>query len=580
MKVRCGITSVCVGQHATKHDKVGQSVVEGGGGVSVFFVLELRTSRKSSIFAKSNKKHMQRLNIYMVVIALLMLLTSCGTTDTLIADVDALINERGAIQEKYQERIDSVYSTILQDMPDVERFASYGQLYDMYRAYNIDSQLHYVQERLSLADKLGCLEYKQAAALNMAEVMMRSGMYYEAAQYMDDVVNLPLENYLRPYYFHLRRTMYGLLADFAIVEFDRQLYDSLTHIYRDSIMYVQPEGSFVYELVRADALAAEGRYIDALEVLETYDSIHAILPEDQGIFSITMAQIYRAMGDVEAEKYHLALSACSDLRRAVREYVALRELAKLLYQEGDIDHARLYMQCAIDDANAGGLRGRSMEVATIYPIIESAYQREADLRVKLLYLLNISIGLIVVFMGLFLCYYARQRSVLAILNKQLQQTNLDLEQSNQIKTVYVGRYMEMASMLIDRFDNWRKMLHQYVKNDHIKQLKTEVGSQKFTQEQLNAFYHNFDEAFLNIFPDFVDQVKELLVEGVEFRMKNGERLNTDLRVLCCIRLGITDSVQIASFLRYSLSTIYNSRTRMRNLARGDRDQFEQKIKKI
>ena len=222
MKVCCGITSVCVGQHATKHDKVGQSVVEGGGGVSVFFVLELRTSRKSSIFAKSNKKHMQRLNIYMVVIALLMLLTSCGTTDTLIADVDALINERGAIQEKYQERIDSVYSTILQDMPDVERFASYGQLYDMYRAYNIDSQLHYVQERLSLADKLGCLEYKQAAALNMAEVMMRSGMYYEAAQYMDDVVNLPLENYLRPYYFHLRRTMYGLLADFDIVESDRQ----------------------------------------------------------------------------------------------------------------------------------------------------------------------------------------------------------------------------------------------------------------------------------------------------------------------------------------------------------------------
>ena len=221
-----------------------------------------------------------------------------------------------------------------------------------------------------------------------------------------------------------------------------------------------------------------------------------------------------------------------------------------------------------------------MEVATIYPIIEGAYLREATLRVKLLYLLNFSVVLIVVFLALFLVYYARQRTKLATLNKRLHKANIDLQQSNQITTVYVGRYMEMASLLIDRFDNWRKTLHQYVKNDNIKQLKAEVGSQKFTQEQLNAFYHNFDEAFLNIFPDFVDQVKELLVEGVEFRMKNGERLNTDLRVLCCIRLGITDSVQIASFLRYSLSTIYNSRTRMRNLARGDRDQFEQKIKKI
>ena len=40
---------------------------------------------------------------------------------------------------------------------------------------------------------------------------------------------------------------------------------------------------------------------------------------------------------------------------------------------------------------------------------------------------------------------------------------------------------------------------------------------------------------------------------------------------------ITDSRQIAEVLRYSLSTIYNSRTRMRNLAREDREHFEEKV---
>ena len=522
---------------------------------------------------------MKSSRVYIAIIACMMLVVSCNRVDSSLKELDMLIDEHQLIQEEYQNQIDSIYSNVLLDMTDADRFACYGQLYDMYRAFNIDSQLHYAQARLNLADKLDGLEYKQAASLNMAEVLMRSGMYYEASQYMNDVIQ-PLESYLWPYYYHLRRTMYGLLSDFATVESDKQLYDSLTHIYRDSILMVQPVGSFIYELVRADALAAERNYIEALAVLQTYDSLHTIHSDERGIFSITMAQIYREMGDVGAAKQHLILSACSDLRGAVREYVSLRELAMLLYEEGDIDHARCYMQCAIDDANAGGMRGRSMEVAMIYPIIEGAYLREADLRVKLLYLFNFSVVLIVVFLALFLVYYARQRTKLAALNKRLHKTNIDLQQSNQITTVYVGRYMEMASLLIDRFDNWRKTLHQYVKNDNIKQLKAEVGSQKFTQEQLNAFYHNFDEAFLNIFPDFVDQVKELLVEGVEFRMKNGERLNTDLRVLCCIRLGITDSVQIASFLRYSLSTIYNSRTRMRNLARGDRDQFEQKIKKI
>ena len=143
--------------------------------------------------------------------------------------------------------------------------------------------------------------------------------------------------------------------------------------------------------------------------------------------------------------------------------------------------------------------------------------------------------------------------------------------------MYVGRYMEMSSLLIDRFDSWRKALNQQFKNNEIAKVQQELASHHFTQEQLATFYRNFDEAFLNIFPNFINDVKQLLVDGTEFRIKSGEQLNTDLRVLCCIRLGITDSAKIASFLRYSLSTIFNARTRMRNLAKGDRDSFEKKV---
>ena len=107
--------------------------------------------------------------------------------------------------------------------------------------------------------------------------------------------------------------------------------------------------------------------------------------------------------------------------------------------------------------------------------------------------------------------------------------------------------METSSLLILHFDQWRK-----------------------------EFYHNFDEAFLSIFPNFVHQVQSLLAP-TEFIMKQGELLNTDLSVLALIRLGITDSKQIASFLHYSASAIYNSRTRMRNLALGDRELFEDKV---
>ena len=250
---------------------------------------------------------MQRDKVCMIIMACSMLLISCRNVDTSYIELDALINERQSIQTQYQHCIDSVYLTSLLDTTDGFRFACYGQLFDMYRAFNIDSQLTYAQKRLVVADKLNNIEYKQAAQLNKAEVLMRSGMYYEAMSCINEVSLSPIAHFLQPYYFHLHRTLYGLLADFAITKDDKHIYDSLTQNYRDSIMQVQPVGSFVYELVRADALAAVGAYNEALEVLLRYDSLHTILPEEQAAFSITMAQICEALGDVESKKHHLIL---------------------------------------------------------------------------------------------------------------------------------------------------------------------------------------------------------------------------------------------------------------------------------
>ena len=81
--------------------------------------------------------------------------------------------------------------------------------------------------------------------------------------------------------------------------------------------------------------------------------------------------------------------------------------------------------------------------------------------------------------------------------------------------------------------------------------------------------------------DAVDLIdRELLVESERITPKSGDLLNTELRIYALIRLGITDSVRIASFLRCSLSTVYNYRTRMRNRAAASREDFEKKVMKI
>jgi len=495
---------------------------------------------------------------------LILLMTACTHPDASLRHLDELLDSHPNVVAHYQAQLDSMRMSFQsEDMTDGVRFESCGQLFDMYRGFDLDSQYVYAQKRREIASRLGYRQYIQLAQMNRAEVLMRSGMYHEALLALDSVSASSMESGYKPYYFHLRRTLYGLMDDFAITDQEKNRYHQLTHDYRDSIIRVEAEGSFIRELVRADALYADSMYDAALTLLETCESSIVIEDHNAGLMAITKAQIYRALGNQEEEKRYLIIAACADLQGAIREYIALRELALLLYHEGDIEHAYRYMTCAIEDANAGDMRSRSLEISTIYPIIAKAYQRQETIRTRMLYGLIVSITLLAGMLSLFLIYIARKRE--------------QLRHSNRIRTVYIGHYMEMTSTLIERFDNWRKTLNAQAKAGDIKKLTAELASQHFTQEQLTVFYRDFDEALLAIFPDFIEEVRALLADGTEFSIKPGERLNTDLRVLGCIRLGINDSKQISSFLRYSLSTIYNSRTRMRNLAKGNRDEFEKKV---
>ena len=73
---------------------------------------------------------------------------------------------------------------------------------------------------------------------------------------------------------------------------------------------------------------------------------------------------------------------------------------------------------------------------------------------------------------------------------------------------------------------------------------------------------------------------DLLQDNEHILPKKDELLNTELRIFALIRLGIEDSSQIAEFLRYSVNTIYNYRAKVKNKARGSREDFEDLVRKI
>lgn len=111
----------------------------------------------------------------------MMVLLSCCSNDTSLAEVDALIEVRQQMQQQHQARLDSILAQYPYDqMTDEERFECCGRFFELYRSFHLDSQSVYVQKRLELASRMSNPVYMQAAQMNKAEVMMRSGMYHEA----------------------------------------------------------------------------------------------------------------------------------------------------------------------------------------------------------------------------------------------------------------------------------------------------------------------------------------------------------------------------------------------------------------
>ena len=105
-------------------------------------------------------------------------------------------------------------------------------------------------------------------------------------------------------------------------------------------------------------------------------------------------------------------------------------------------------------------------------------------------------------------------------------------------------------------------------------------SKQLIDTEIKIFHKNFDESFLQIYPNFITEFNKLLKENKQISVKQNEVLNTELRIYALIRLGITKSEQIAKILRYSVSTIYNYRVKLKNNAKNGRDSFEDDVKKI
>ena len=516
--------------------------------------------------------------------------------DSILHVLEYELNRKAIYVEKKEEQIWNMKQLL--NVPNLtlnQQYTLNRQIYMEYRAYQTDSALCYLQKNLLIANTLTNDIYLHETQLDLSYMYWQSGKFFEAIQNLESLDrrrfnDLP-EELLRSYY----ETYKLLYRYYSNAQTDEDnVYYGYSYLYRDSLLQITPTDIKQYHVLTAEKLADENKTQQAVQIL--LDLLAESVNEDheRAIFANLIAGIYQKEGNLEMQKKYYAISAICDIKNAITENTSMQSLALILFQEGNIDLAYKYIQSSIDDAIFCNARFRTYEISKIFPIIDAAYQAKSmkQKRELQLYLLLVSILLVLLIATVILVYRQMQKTAkirgelvdanlkLKELNTDLQDSNIrlhelnnelismnrELSETNVIKEIYLGKFIDLCSIYIEKIDNYRRNLNRIIKSGKMEELRTVLKSTNYVESELADFYKNFDQTFLRIYPTFIAEFNALFPEGGLQKLKFGELLNTELRIYALIRLGINQSAKIALFLRLSTPTVSSYRSKLKHIS--------------
>jgi hypothetical protein len=518
--------------------------------------------------------------------------------DSLLDELDKTVADYKLYSNKKEIEINKLKGLLKYTSTDLQKYGVYGKLYAEYKSYQSDSALVYARKSFQIAEKLNDIQKLNNSQLNLASIMGTLGMYKEATEILTNINTSPD---LKGYYFTVNSVVYGYMSDYAASLQEKEKYIVLTKKYRDSSLNCYKPQSSAYIMAKSSTLLDAGKHDETLDLLLNYFPTIAHNSNDRAVIAYIISQAYRQKKEPQQEKKWLTISAISDLQLAKKEYISLRSLAFLMFENGDIDRAYNYIKRSLEDALFCNARLRTYEISKMLPIINEAYQKQNETNRFQLVLFLISASILSVFLlaVLFLLFKqmkklskAKQDLSLAnsklselnqelnTFNEKLNDTNYTLTEANLLKEIYIGRYMDQCSDYIGKLDEYRRKLNLMATTGKMNDLISAVKSKQFIENELKEFLTNFDRTFLQLFPNFIPEFSALLIVDEAIQLKESELLNTELRIFALIRLGIKDSAKISTFLRYSVSTIYNYRSQLKNKAAGPREDFEAQVMRI
>lgn len=560
---------------------------------------------------------------YLLILSLLLGSTSLSAISynpeikSLLSKLDSVIAQKDVFIAAKESRIKQLRKRMENARTLEEHYWINTAFYDEYFVYNADSAMNYVEQNLKIVNKLSKTEWLAEWRIKKSFLLAATGLLKEALDELNNISGQQLSPELKVDYYGQMMYLYSHFGQYSGDDSTnlRQQYYQKEKAYKDSIfvnittqdpLYLWYKGWYLLGSSEMESIKKE--LLDEMKT-STFES------RRDAMNAYILACLYRESGQQEEYLKYMIYSGIADVRTANKDIASLEELSKVLFDLGDIDRSYTYINYCLQNAQLYRNRVRVVGISKVLDIIHQAYQernlrQESHLRIFLFLVSVLSIILLIAILYIYMQMkrlthsrsklnetnqllnkhveelsethrqLAQANGQLQSLNVRLEEVNGQLRESNHVKEEYIGHLFTICSNYISKLDEFRKNINRKIKAKQFDDIKAMTDTPTMAQNELKEFYHNFDAIFLHIYPNFVSDFNSLLHPDEQIVLKEGELLNTELRIYALVRLGITDSVKIAEFLHYSPQTVYNNRLKTRNKAIIPKDEFANTVKSL
>ena len=539
--------------------------------------------------------------LFFLLLMLMMPLLTQGKTDEkkLLERIDYMIDNDQHYQDIKEKELKHLKQQALDAEDNKTRLLFLDSIYRAYSTYRYDSAYAYMKRGLELAEKCKDSYYITLNKINHASILSVRGFYCKAEVLLQTLNPETMPNKLKLYYYFTYAWIYNYWESYAknsdfAEEFRTQkkhymdlLLQNFKEDRKNTVYYNYLLGERIY-LDEPTSRKSLTHFLKAMKMSPAKSRIHAMS-------AYGAARYYKLTGKFDLYEKYLVEASVSDGLCQLKETLALQKLAYYLFKkdENNSKLAAKYIQHTMEDAQFFNNQLRMMEISNILPVIAAANQQAAERsRARILTgFIAVSAALIIIIILAFA--NNRQKNKLKKnkqeieeqnrkqieMNDQLTELNQQLIETNIKRETYLRLFMDISAAYISKLADYRKLVSRKIKANQAADLLKSLNAHKMEEEETQMFYNRFDKAFMELYPGFVTELNKLLLPESQLEVPTTHTLTTEIRIYALMRLGVTDSQEIATLLHYSTQTIYNYKSGMRAKA-INRDTFESDVNRL